>query len=197
DVCYDGTPGQLLHVVGGRLPPGYKQRLERFRYGPGVFKVDWALDGTIPWKAAECLQAGTVHLGATPEEIVDSERTVWAGGHPERPFVILVQPSLFDPTRAPPGKHTAWGYCHVPNGSTSDMTTRIEDQVERFAPGFRNRILGRHVLSPAALEAHDANYVGGDINGGVQDLWQLYSRPTLRLNPYTTPVPGLYLCSSS
>jgi phytoene dehydrogenase-like protein len=197
EVLFDVTPRQLLHIAGGRLPSSYKRRLERFRYGPGVFKVDWALDRPIPWKAPECLQAGTVHLGASPEEIVASERTVWAGGHPERPFVILVQPSLFDPTRAPPGKHTAWGYCHVPNGSTFDVTARIEDQVERFAPGFRDRILGRHVMSPAALEAHDANHVGGDINGGVQDLWQLYSRPTLRLNPYTTPVPGLYLCSSS
>jgi phytoene dehydrogenase-like protein len=194
-VLCDLTPRQLLRFAGHRLPPAYKQKLERYRYGPAAFKLDWALDGPIPWKAAECSRAGTVHLGGSLAEIALSEREPWAGKPADKPFVLLAQPSLFDPTRAPAGKHTAWAYCHVPNGSTFDMTQRIEDQVERFAPGFRDRILARSVMPPAELERHNANLVGGDINGGVQDLWQIFSRPTLRL--YSTPVKGLFICSSS
>jgi phytoene dehydrogenase-like protein len=193
----DLTPKGVIHVAGHRLPDRYLRALRRYRYGPGVFKVDWALDGPVPWTADDCLRAGTVHLGGTAAEIVESEERVWGGDTPERPFVLVVQQSLFDATRAPPGKHTLWAYCHVPNGSTVDMTERIEAQVERFAPGFRDRILARHTMGPGAVEAYNPNYVGGDINGGVQDLRQLYTRPVVRLNPYSTPVKGLYLCSSA
>jgi phytoene dehydrogenase-like protein len=196
-VLLDVTPRQLLALAGHRLPAGYRRQLARYRYGPAAFKVDWALAGPIPWRAEACRWAGTVHVGGTLEEIAESERRVWEGGHPERPFVLLTQPSLFDSTRAPAGTHTAWGYCHVPNGSVVDMTTRIEAQVERFAPGFRKLILARHVMGPAALERHNPNYVGGDITGGVADWRQLFTRPVARLNPYTTPVDGLFLCSSS
>lgn len=196
-VLFDVTPRQLLRIAGDRLPSGYRRRLERFRYGPGVFKVDWALDGPIPWTAEECNRSATVHLGGTLAEIAASERAVWQGQPSEKPYVLLVQHSLFDPTRAPAGKATVWGYCHVPNGSTIDMTGPIEKQIERFAPGFRDRILARHTMPPAAMEQHNSNYVGGDINGGVQDLWQLYTRPAPRLNPYTTPAKGIYICSSS
>jgi phytoene dehydrogenase-like protein len=163
----------------------------------GVFKVDWALSGPIPWASADCARAGTVHLGGTLEEIAASEAAVGRGEHPERPFVLLAQPSLFDPTRAPPGGHTAWAYCHIPNGSTVDMTARIEAQVERFAPGFRDQIQARHVMAPADFETYNANYIGGDINGGAQDIRQLFTRPVARLVPYATPARGLYLCSSS
>jgi phytoene dehydrogenase-like protein len=162
-----------------------------------VFKVDWALAGPIPWRAAECARAGTVHLGGTLEEVAAVERAPWRGEYPERPFVLLTQPSLFDPSRAPAGKHTAWGYCHVPNGSTVDVTERIEAQVERFAPGFRDLILARHVTNTAALERYNANCVGGDVTGGVADWWQLFTRPVARLNPYTTPLPNLFICSAS
>jgi phytoene dehydrogenase-like protein len=193
----DVTPRQFLRLAGDRLPAGYRRQLENYRYGPGVFKVDWALDGPIPWQAAECARAGTLHLGGTLAEITAAEREVWAGKHPDRPYVLVAQQSLFDPTRAPAGKHTAWAYCHVPNGSTIDMTERIEAQIERFAPSFRERILARHVFSPASLEMYNANYIGGDINGGVADFRQLFTRPTIRLAPYSTPVKGLYLCSAS
>jgi phytoene dehydrogenase-like protein len=196
-VFFDVTPRQLIHIAGNRLPTHYRRALERYRYGPGVFKLDWALDGPIPWKAEECGRAATLHLGGTLEEIAASERDVWDGKHPERPYVIVVQQTLFDPTRAPDGKHTAWAYCHIPNGSTVDMTGQIEAQIERFAPGFRECILARSVMPPAAMERHDANYIGGDINGGVQDLWQFWTRPTFRLVPYSIPVRGWYLCSSS
>jgi phytoene dehydrogenase-like protein len=196
-ILLDVTPRQLLQIAGDRLPAGYRRALGRYRYGPGVFKLDWALDGPIPWKARACSRAGTVHLGGTLPEIAASERAVWRGELSERPYVIVVQQTLFDPTRAPEGKHTGWAYCHVPNGSTIDMTQRIEAQLERFAPGFQDLILARSVMSPTALERHDPNYIGGDINGGVQDLGQLFTRPVARLNPYTTPVRGLYLCSSS
>ena len=189
------TPRQLLRIAGHRLPAGYCRKLERYRYGMAAFKVDYALDGPIPWKAPHCLHAGTIHVGGTWEEIAASERSAWDGVPPARPFVLLSQPSLFDPKRAPAGKHTVWAYCHVPNGSRVDMSESIERQIERFAPGFRDRILARHVLSPEGLESHNANLVNGDINGGVQDLRQLFARPTWRL--YTTPAPGLYLCSSS
>lgn len=196
-VLLDVTPRQALGLAGTRLPSGYRARLAKYRYGPGVFKVDWALAAPIPWRAPGCCRAGTVHLGGDLDEVAAAERAVWAGGHPERPFVLLTQPSLFDPARAPAGQHTAWAYCHVPNGSTSDMTGRIEAQVERFAPGFRDRILARHVLAPADLERGNANYVGGDINGGVADWWQLFARPVARLDPYRTAAGGLYLCSAS
>ncbi len=196
-VLADVTPRQLLALAGARLAPLERCLLARYRYGPAAFKLDWALAGPIPWRAPECCQAGTIHLGGTLDEIAASERTVWQGGVSERPYVILVQPSPFDPTRAPPGWQTAWAYCHVPNGSTGDVTARIEAQVERFAPGFGERILARSVLPPAALERWNANNVGGDISGGVMDLGQLYTRPTPRLDPYATSVPGLYLCSSS
>lgn len=196
-ILFDVTPRQLLRIVGDRLPPSYRRKLAHFRYGPGVFKVDWALDGPVPWRAQECLQAGTVHLGGTLPEIALSERQVWRGEHPQRPYVLLAQQSLFDPTRAPTGKQTVWAYCHVPNGSTWDMTERIEAQIERFAPSFRDRILARYVMNTRAVEQHNPNYVGGDINGGVQDLRQLWFRPTMAIKPYVTPTKGIYICSSS
>jgi phytoene dehydrogenase-like protein len=196
-VLFDLTPRQVLAIAGPELPARYRRQLGRYRYGPGVFKLDLALDGPIPWRAEACRRAGTVHVGGTLEEILDSERTVVAGLAPERPFVLLGQQSLVDRTRAPAGKHTVWAYCHVPSGCDLDMTDRIEAQIERFAPGFRDRILVRHAMAPAAVEAYNANYVGGDINGGVQDLRQLFTRPSLRLTPYATPNPRLYFCSSS
>ena len=199
-VVLDVTPRQLLRIAGDRLPAGYRRRLERYRYGPGVVKVDWALDAPVPWKASGCDQAGTVHLGGTLPEVAAAEAAVARGEHPERPFVLLAQPSRFDPTRAPEGRHTVWAYCHVPHGSTLDpeiTAGRIEAQVERFAPGFRERVLARHVLGPAALERYNANYVGGDINGGLQDLRQLVTRPVASLVPWATPLDGVYLCSSS
>ncbi len=193
----DVTPRQLLRLAGSRLPAGYARRLGRYRYGPGVFKLDWALDAPIPWAAPEVARAGTVHVGGTLERIAASEQAAVRGEHSERPFVLLVQPSLFDDTRAPAGKHTAWAYCHVPSGSTRDMTEAIEEQVERFAPGFRDLIAARSVLNAADVERRNPNYVGGDINGGVQDLRQLFTRPVARPVPYSTPVDGLYICSSS
>jgi phytoene dehydrogenase-like protein len=196
-LLFDVTPRQLVCIAGERLPAGYRHALQRYRYGPGVFKVDWALDAPIPWKAPECAHAATIHAGGTLAEIAESERAAWQGRSLERPFVLLAQPSLFDGSRAPEGKHTAWAYCHVPHGSTCDMTGRIEAQIERFAPGFRDRVLARSVMGPAAMEAHNANYIGGDINGGVQDFFQLFTRPTISLNPYKTPAKGIYICSSS
>jgi phytoene dehydrogenase-like protein len=196
-VLLDLTPAQVLAIAGDRLPAGYRRGLSRFRYGPGVFKLDWALDGPIPWRDPATARAGTVHLAGQAREIVASEASVHRGGHPDRPFVLLVQPTVADPSRAPAGKHVAWAYCHVPNGSTVDMTRAIEDQVERHAPGFRDRILARSARDPAAVQADNANYVGGDINGGIQDWRQLVFRPVMRLNPYATPDPGLFLCSSS
>lgn len=196
-ILFDTSPRQLVQVMGNELPAGYRQALSRFRYGPGVFKADYALDGPIPWRAEECLRAGTVHLGGTLEEIAAAEAATWRGEHPERPFVLVAQQSLFDPARAPEGRHTAWAYCHVPHGSAEDMAGRLEAQIERFAPGFRDRILARCIRTAADMEAYNPNYIGGDINAGVQDLRQLFTRPVARLNPYTTPIPGLYLCSSS
>ncbi|HET6885844.1 MAG TPA: NAD(P)/FAD-dependent oxidoreductase, partial [Rubrobacteraceae bacterium] len=196
-VLFDVTPRQLLDIAGEHFTGRYRRALKDYRYGPGVFKVDFALDGPIPWKAPECLRTGTVHLGGTLEDVAAGEAAVWRGEHPERPFVLLAQQSLFDPTRAPEGKHTVWAYCHVPNGSTFDMTERIEDQIERFAPGFKRRILAKNAMGPADLERQNANLVGGDINGGVADLRQLFTRPVLKLNPYATPAKGLYICSSS
>jgi phytoene dehydrogenase-like protein len=196
-VLFDVTPHQLLAIAGEALPRLYRWQLGRFRYGPGVFKVDWALAGPVPWTAEACRLAGTVHLGGTIEEIAASERAVAAGQPAERPFVLIAQQSLFDATRAPTGKQALWGYCHVPSGSTVDMTARIEAQIERFAPGFRDLVLARSTMSPADLEHHDANYVGGDINGGSQDLRQFFTRPVPRRDPYATPNKRLYLCSSS
>ncbi|MDP9272130.1 MAG: NAD(P)/FAD-dependent oxidoreductase, partial [Chloroflexota bacterium] len=186
-----------LAIAGGRLRGGYGRSLRRFRYGPGTFKLDLALDGPIPWRNPALAEAGTVHLGGTLEEIAAGEDAVAAGRVPDRPFVLLAQQSLFDPSRAPAGRHTAWAYCHVPNGSTVDMSKRIIDQIERFAPDVRDRIIGQHAMGPADLEAYNANYVGGDINGGRQDLGQLFTRPAIRVDPYATPDSGIFLCSSS
>ena len=196
-VFLDVTPRQFVQLAGDKLPARYRHKLENYRYGAGVFKLDYALSAPIPWVNAEVAQAATVHLGGTLAELAASERAVGRGEHPERPFVLLAQHSLFDPTRAPQGKHTVWAYCHVPNGSTVDMTERIEAQIERFAPGFRDLILAKSAANTAELERYNPNYIGGDINGGVQDLRQLFTRPTLRLNPYSTPLKGVYLCSSS
>jgi phytoene dehydrogenase-like protein len=192
---FDVTPRQLLSIAGDALPNEYRRELARFRYGAGVFKVDWALDAPIPWRDDRCLRAGTVHLGGVLEEIAASEAAVGRGQVAESPYVLLSQPSLFDDSRAPAGKHTVWAYCHVPNGSTVDMTDRIEAQVERFAPGFRRRIIGRHVMTPADVERYNANCIGGDINGGSADLRQWFLRPTWRL--YATPNRRIYICSSS
>ena len=196
-VLLDLTPRQVLAVAGDRLPTRYRGALARFRYGVGAFKIDWALDGPIPWTAPACARAVTVHLGGTLEEIIAAEHAPWRGEFADRPFVLLGQPSVFDPTRAPSGKHTAWAYCHVPPRGAVDVTAHVERQVERFAPGFRERILARSVMPPAALERHNENLVGGDFSGGVMDLRQLFFRPAVRLRPYATPVRGLYLCSSS
>jgi phytoene dehydrogenase-like protein len=196
-LLFDVTPRQLVRIAGNQFPVSYRRSLERYRYGPGVFKIDYALDGPIPWKAQECLRAGTVHLGGTLSEVMLSERQIAQGIPAEKPFVLLAQQSLFDTTRAPSGKHTVWAYSHIPNGSTFDMTERINAQIERFAPGFQDRILAKNVIPANAFEAYNANYIGGDINGGVADVFQFFTRPTLRLNPYTTPNKRIYICSSS
>ena len=193
----DVTPRQLLHLAGDTLPARYRRALGRYRYGPGVFKVDWALDGPVPWTDPALHRAGTVHLGGTTEEVRRSEHDVTHGRHPELPFVLLAQQSSFDPTRAPEGNHTLWGYCHVPHGSDVDITERIESRIEAYAPGFRDRVLARRCAGPAMIEAHNANYVGGDIAGGMSDLRQFLFRPVPSLRPWATPVTGLYLCSSS
>jgi phytoene dehydrogenase-like protein len=194
-ILCDLSPKPLLRIAGHRLPGPYRQKLARYRYGMGAFKVDWALAAPIPWKADECRRAGTLHLGGTLNEIAASEKAAWERRTVDRPFVLLSQPTLFDPSRAPAGKHVAWGYCHVPGGSTVNMLDRVEEQVERFAPGFRDRVLARSVLTPADIEAHNANLVGGDIAAGVTDLRQFFTRPTWR--NYSTPVKGLYICSAS
>jgi phytoene dehydrogenase-like protein len=196
-VLLDVTPSGLLALAGDRLPSVYRRLLRRYRYGPGVFKLDWALDGPIPWRAEECARAATVHLGGTLDEIAASEAAPSQGEIAEQPYVLLAQQSLFDPTRAPGGRHTAWAYCHVPSGSNVDMAERIESQVERFAPGFRDRILARSARGPAEMERDNANYVGGDINAGAATLSQLFTRPVARVSPYTTPLPGVFLCSAS
>jgi phytoene dehydrogenase-like protein len=194
-VLCDVTPQQLLHLSQGKLSPGYRKRMEEFRRGPGIFKVDYALSSPIPWKAAECLRAATVHLGGTMAEIAASEATMASGKPAERPFILLAQPTLFDPSRAPAGKHIAWVYCHIPNGSTFNMLPRIEAQIERFAPGFRDCVLARRVFSPSDLQAMDANLIGGDISGGASDFRQFLFRPTWR--QYATSDERIYLCSSS
>ncbi len=191
----DITPQQFLAMAEQQLPSGYRRRLEGYRYGPGAFKMDWALREPIPWAARECERAGTVHIGGRLEEIAESERAPWQGRHADHPFVLLTQPSLFDETRAPNGRHTAWAYCHVPNGSTVDMTERIESQIERFAPGFQECILARVTATTVDMERQNANLVGGDISGGATTLGQMFLRPTASL--YRTPLRGVYLCSSS
>lgn len=196
-VLFDLPPRRLLEVAGEHFTRAYRFALSRYRHGPGSFKVDFALDAPIPWTAEACSRAATVHVGGTLEEVAASEGAVWRGEHPERPFVLLAQHTLFDPTRAPRGKHTAWAYCHVPNGSAFDMSGRIEEQIERFAPGFKEIILAKTVTGPAELERQNANLIGGDISGGVADFRQLVARPALRFDPYSTPAPWIYICSSS
>lgn len=196
-ILLDVTPRQLLKIAKNQLPSHYKQKLGKYHYGPGIFKIDWALNSPIPWKAKQCASAGTVHIGGTLQEISQSEREIWEGKIPERPFVLVAQQSLFDQTRAPKNKHTAWAYCHVPNGSSENMTNRIESQIERFAAGFKDCIIGRSTRSAREMEQYNSNYIGGDINGGVQNIYQFLRRPVSWLHPYSTPVKGLYLCSSS
>lgn len=196
-VLFDISPRQLLQIAGHKFSSIYKWQLERYRYGMGVFKMDWALDAPIPFKAEICSKAGTIHIGNTLEEIAYSEQQIWKGQHPEKPYILLAQQSLFDATRAPAGKHTAWAYCHVPNGSTVDMTADMENQIERFAPGFKERILAKHTMNAMQVEEYNPNYIGGDINGGVIDIGQLFTRPALRWSPYKTSAKGIYLCSAS
>jgi phytoene dehydrogenase-like protein len=196
-ILFDVSPRQLASIAGDELPPSYVKQLRRFRYGPGVFKVDWALDGPIPWRAEECSRSATVHVGGTIEEIATHEEAIWRGRSTGRPFVLVAQQSLFDGTRAPAGKQTGWAYCHVPHGSTEDMTDVIERQIERFAPGFRQRILARSTKNTAAYQAYNANLIGGDISGGANTLMQTVARPFLRFDPYATPNKRLYLASSS
>ena len=196
-VLFDTSPELLARIAGDALPAGYRRRLGRYRYGPGVFKLDWALDGPIPWQDPACLEASTVHVGGTLDEICTSERDAYRGAHAERPFLIVCQQSQFDPSRAPEGRHTGYAYCHVPHGSTRDMRTAIESQIERFAPDFRDRILARHAMGPADFERINPNYKGGAITGGAADAFQLFTRPVARLDPYSTPNPRLFICSAS
>lgn len=196
-ILFDLTPRQVLDIAGDQIPGWYRRMAERYRRGPGVFKVDYALSGPVPWRAEACRSAGTVHLGGTLEEVAMSEAAVAEGKHANRPFVLVAQQSLFDESRAPEGQHTLWAYCHVPNGSTVDMSGRIEAQIERFAPGFSDLVIGRQSMSTDKVEAYNANYVGGDINGGIQDIRQLFTRPVPLPNPYRIPTTNLYLCSSS
>jgi phytoene dehydrogenase-like protein len=196
-ILLDLTPRQVVQLAGHRLPPGYRRALERYRYGPGIFKIDWALSEPIPWSDPNCRRAATVHLGGTIDEIAASEAAAWTQRPSDRPYVLVAQPSLFDPTRAPEGRHTAWTYCHVPHGSTVDMRCQIEQQLERFAPGFRDCVLAQHIFTPATIQLHNENYIGGDINGGAQDFGQLYTRPVAKWRPYRTALPKLYICSSS
>jgi len=196
-VLLDVSPRQLVRIAGSRLPSAYRTRLSRFRYGPGIFKIDWALSTPIPWKYPECRRTATLHLGGRLEQLQPGELETWNGVHPQKPFVLLAQPSLFDPERAPAGRHTAWAYCHVPSGSTTDMTDIIEAQVERFAPGFRDAILAKSTKNTGQLERSNANLIGGDIAGGANDLGQLLFRPLLAVDPYRTSAPGLYICSAS
>ncbi len=193
----DITPRQLLAIGGDRIPARYRRTLTRYRYGPGVFKIDWALSEPVPWTDPDVRRAGTVHVGGTLAEIADAEATVLSGRVPDRPFVLFVQAATADPSRAPQGRHTGWAYCHVPNGSTADCTDAIEAQIERFAPGFRDTVLARRTVDAVGMERYDANYVGGDINGGAGTLSQLFTRPSVSPWPWVTPIPGVYLCSSA
>src|ERR1044071_1624403 len=196
-VIFDGTPPQLASIAGAALPPRYVRKLQRFLYGPGVFKIDWALDGPIPWRAEACTRALTVHVGGCVEEIDKHETAIWRGRNTPKPFVLVAQQSLFDATRAPDGKHTGWAYCHVPHASNEDMTEAIENQIERFAPGFRGRVLARHTMNAAQYEAYDANVVGGDIGGGATTLLWLIEKPFPPLHSYVTPNPRIFIGSSS
>jgi phytoene dehydrogenase-like protein len=193
----DVTPRQLLRLAGQQLPSGYRHKLERFRYGPGIFKIDYALDGPVPWMHEDCQRAGTIHLGGTFDEIAQAEAQVAQGKCPDRPFLLVSQPTLFDPTRAPASRHVLWAYGHVPNGSAVDLTERMDRQIERFAPGFSDRVLFRRCTTAAELEAKNPNLIGGAITGGANDLWQVLARPTLSPAPYRTPLNGVFLCSSS
>ncbi|MDJ0367121.1 NAD(P)/FAD-dependent oxidoreductase [Hymenobacter sp. H14-R3] len=194
---FDTDPLQLASIARQQLPAAYCQRLARYRFGPGIFKIDYALAGPIPWQDPRCLQASTVHVGGTFAEIAQSEKAAWTGQHANKPFVMLCQQSQFDATRAPHGKHTGWAYCHVPAGSTKDMTPLIESQIERFAPGFRDVVVARRSMNTRDLCAYNPNYVGGAITGGAADIWQLFTRPVARPNPYSTPNPALFICSAS
>lgn len=196
-VLFDTAPKQVIEIAGDALPAGYRKRLSRYRYGPAMFKLNWALSERIPWRDPRCAEASTVHVGGTLDEIAAAEGAVWKGEHPEAPFVLLTQQSHFDPTRAPAGQHTGYAYCHVPGGSTVDMTEAVLRQVERFAPGFRDTILAQHVQSPSDFERYNAANVGGACTGGVADITQFFTRPVARLNPYTTPNPKLFMCSAS
>ena len=196
-ILVDIPPRELLRIAGNQIPKSYRRKLDRYRCGPGVFKIDYALDAPIPWLAQECRRAGTIHLGGGMEEIAEAELTVSKGSHPEKPFVLLAQPTVFDPSRAPQNKHIAWAYTHVPNGSTFNMMERVERQIERFAPGFEQHILARHVMTCSDLESRNANLIGGDINGGAANLFQLLARPVLSFTPYRTVISGVYLCSAS
>ncbi len=194
---FDTAPRGFIEIMGESLPAGYANELRRFRYAPGVFKVDYALDAPIPWRDPNTARASTIHVGGTLDELAHSERAVWRGEHVERPYILLIQPTAHDPSRAPEGKHVVWAYCHVPNGSTVDMTAAIDAQIERFAPGFQERVLAKSTRNTAQVEEYNPNYVGGDVNAGAQTLMQLFTRPAFRLLPYITPVKGVYLCSSS
>jgi phytoene dehydrogenase-like protein len=196
-ILFDVSPKQLLDIAGESFSGFYRWQLKKYRYGAGVFKVDWALDGPVPFTAPECREAGTVHVCGSINEVVISEKDTAKGKLTEKPFVLMAQQSLFDTGRAPAGKQVVWAYCHVPNGSTADRTEAIENQIERFAPGFKDRILARHTYNTAEIEAYNPNYVGGDINGGILDIWQLYTRPALRFSPYRTSAKGIYICSAS
>lgn len=196
-ILFDVTPRQLIEIAGDSLPQSYRRRLQKFRHGPGSFKLDWALAEPIPWKAEACQRAGTVHVGGTFEEIAAAEQHVADGQVADRPFVLVSQQSLFDRSRAPQGQHTGWGYCHVPNGCEIDMTERIESQIERFAPGFRDLILARKKMLPRELQQYNPNYLGGDISGGVMDIWQTFARPVSIFHPYQTPAKHVFLCSAS
>jgi phytoene dehydrogenase-like protein len=194
---FDVSPEAFVRIAGDRLSSPYRSRLQQFRRGPAAFKMDWTLSSPVPWRSAECRRAGTLHLGGTHAEIAESERAPWAGRVSHRPYVIVVQPTVFDRSRAPAGRHTLWAYCHVPNGSPADMTNAIESEIERFAPGFRDCITARHAMGPAAMEARNANLSGGDITGGAGDFAQIVRRPVFGANPYKTPIDGVFLCSSS
>lgn len=194
---FDTAPSALASIAGERLPAAYRRRLVRYRHGPGIFKIDYALSAPVPWTNESCRRAGTIHLGGTLDEIVTSEREAWQGFHSEKPFVLAAQQSVFDPTRAPEGRHTFWAYCHVPHGSTEDMTGAIERQIERFAPGFRDTVLARHTMTCADFERYNPNLIGGDVVGGVADWRQLFTRPVARWNPYTTPAKDIFICSAS
>lgn len=196
-ILFDLTPHQIADIAENRLPAKYVKKLRDYKYGPGTFKMDWALSEPVPWLNEECRRAGTLHLGGTFEEIAAGEKAVWKGEHHERPYVLVSQPSLFDDSRAPAGKHTLWAYCHVPNGSTEDMTEIIENQIERYAPGFRDTIISKHTMTAMGMQQYNMNYIGGDINGGAQIAKQLFGRPVLKWDPYKTPEPGIYICSSS